>query len=83
MAFTVLPSSADTRLRGIRHGVGLVGVTGAEAQQIQTLFARADWIDKAWQIVDPIVERGSEVTGPLSRLSAVNAIRSRRIGWPA
>ncbi len=22
----------------------------------QTLFARADWIDKAWQIVDPIVE---------------------------
>jgi glucose-6-phosphate 1-dehydrogenase len=23
----------------------------------QTLFARADWIDKAWQIVDPIVER--------------------------
>jgi glucose-6-phosphate 1-dehydrogenase len=23
----------------------------------QTLFAREDWIDKAWQIVDPIVER--------------------------
>ena len=23
----------------------------------QTLFARADWIDKAWEIVDPIVER--------------------------
>lgn len=23
----------------------------------QTLFARADWIDQAWQIVDPIVER--------------------------
>lgn len=23
----------------------------------RTLFARADWIDKAWQIVDPIVER--------------------------
>jgi glucose-6-phosphate 1-dehydrogenase len=23
----------------------------------QTLFARADWVDKAWQIVDPIVER--------------------------
>jgi glucose-6-phosphate 1-dehydrogenase len=23
----------------------------------QTLFARADWIDKAWQIVDPIIER--------------------------
>lgn len=23
----------------------------------QTLFARADWIDKAWQIVDPIVQR--------------------------
>ena len=23
----------------------------------QTLFARADWIDRAWQIVDPIVER--------------------------
>jgi glucose-6-phosphate 1-dehydrogenase len=23
----------------------------------QTLFARADWIDKAWQIIDPIVER--------------------------
>ena len=23
----------------------------------QTLFARADWIDLAWQIVDPIVER--------------------------
>ena len=23
----------------------------------QTLFARADWIDKAWQIVDPIVDR--------------------------
>jgi glucose-6-phosphate 1-dehydrogenase len=23
----------------------------------QTLFARADWIDKAWQIVDPIVEQ--------------------------
>ncbi|MGE0703823.1 MAG: glucose-6-phosphate dehydrogenase [Vicinamibacterales bacterium] len=23
----------------------------------QTLFARADWIDKAWQIVDPILER--------------------------
>jgi glucose-6-phosphate 1-dehydrogenase len=22
----------------------------------QTLFARADWVDKAWQIVDPIVE---------------------------
>ncbi len=22
----------------------------------QTLFARADWIDRAWQIVDPIVE---------------------------
>jgi glucose-6-phosphate 1-dehydrogenase len=25
----------------------------------QTLFARADWIDKAWQIVDPIVQRWS------------------------
>jgi glucose-6-phosphate 1-dehydrogenase len=23
----------------------------------QTLFARADWIDRAWQIVDPIVQR--------------------------
>jgi glucose-6-phosphate 1-dehydrogenase len=23
----------------------------------QTLFARADWIDKAWRIVDPIVGR--------------------------
>lgn len=23
----------------------------------QTLFARADWVDKAWEIVDPIVER--------------------------
>jgi glucose-6-phosphate 1-dehydrogenase len=23
----------------------------------QTLFARSDWIDKAWQIVDPIVDR--------------------------
>ena len=23
----------------------------------QTLFARADWIDRAWQIIDPIVER--------------------------
>jgi glucose-6-phosphate 1-dehydrogenase len=23
----------------------------------QTLFARADWVDRAWQIVDPIVER--------------------------
>ncbi len=23
----------------------------------QTLFARADWIERAWQIVDPIVER--------------------------
>ena len=23
----------------------------------QTLFARADWIDKAWRLVDPIVER--------------------------
>jgi glucose-6-phosphate 1-dehydrogenase len=23
----------------------------------QTLFARADWIDKAWQIVDPIIQR--------------------------
>jgi glucose-6-phosphate 1-dehydrogenase len=23
----------------------------------QTLFARADWIDKAWQIIDPIIER--------------------------
>lgn len=23
----------------------------------QTLFARADWIDRAWQIVDPVVER--------------------------
>ena len=23
----------------------------------QTLFTRADWIDKAWQIVDPVVER--------------------------
>ena len=23
----------------------------------QTLFARGDWIDKAWQIVDPIVEQ--------------------------
>jgi len=23
----------------------------------QTLFARSDWIDRAWQIVDPIVER--------------------------
>src|SRR5919106_5763796 len=23
----------------------------------QTLFARADWVDKAWQIVDPIIER--------------------------
>jgi glucose-6-phosphate 1-dehydrogenase len=23
----------------------------------QTLFARADWIDEAWQIVDPLVER--------------------------
>jgi glucose-6-phosphate 1-dehydrogenase len=25
----------------------------------QTLFARADWIDRAWQIIDPIVERWS------------------------
>lgn len=23
----------------------------------QTLFARADWVDRAWQIVDPVVER--------------------------
>jgi glucose-6-phosphate 1-dehydrogenase len=23
----------------------------------QTLFARADWVDKAWQIVDPIIDR--------------------------
>ena len=23
----------------------------------QTLFARADWIDKAWQIIDPLIER--------------------------
>ena len=23
----------------------------------QTLFARADWIDRAWQIVDPVIER--------------------------
>ena len=23
----------------------------------QTLFARADWIDKSWQIIDPIVDR--------------------------
>ena len=23
----------------------------------QTLFARGDWVDKAWQIVDPIVQR--------------------------
>ena len=23
----------------------------------QTLFARADWVDKAWEIVDPIVAR--------------------------
>jgi glucose-6-phosphate 1-dehydrogenase len=26
----------------------------------QTLFARADWIDKAWQIVDPLVARWAE-----------------------
>jgi glucose-6-phosphate 1-dehydrogenase len=23
----------------------------------QTLFARADWVDKAWEVVDPIVKR--------------------------
>jgi glucose-6-phosphate 1-dehydrogenase len=23
----------------------------------QTLFARADWVDKAWKVVDPIIER--------------------------
>lgn len=28
----------------------------------QTLFARADWIDRAWQIVDPIVERWKSET---------------------
>lgn len=26
----------------------------------QTLFARSDWVDRAWQIVDPIVERWSK-----------------------
>jgi len=26
----------------------------------QTLFTRADWIEKAWQIVDPIVERWAD-----------------------
>lgn len=30
----------------------------------QTLFARADWIDQAWQIVDPIVERWAEEPAP-------------------
>ncbi|MDP2469784.1 MAG: glucose-6-phosphate dehydrogenase [Candidatus Palauibacterales bacterium] len=29
----------------------------------QTLFARADWIDRAWQIVDPIVSRWEEDAG--------------------
>jgi glucose-6-phosphate 1-dehydrogenase len=23
----------------------------------QTLFARADWVDRAWEVVDPVVER--------------------------
>jgi glucose-6-phosphate 1-dehydrogenase len=30
----------------------------------QTLFARADWIDKAWQIVDPIIERWASEQSP-------------------
>ncbi|HSK08011.1 MAG TPA: glucose-6-phosphate dehydrogenase [Vicinamibacterales bacterium] len=30
----------------------------------QTLFARADWIDRAWQIVDPIVERWASEPAP-------------------
>ena len=27
----------------------------------QTLFARADWIDRAWQIVDPLIERWESI----------------------
>jgi glucose-6-phosphate 1-dehydrogenase len=29
----------------------------------QTLFARADWIDRAWRIVDPVVERWNAAGG--------------------
>ena len=30
----------------------------------QTLFARADWIDRAWRIADPIVERWAAEAPP-------------------
>ena len=30
----------------------------------QTLFARTDWIDRAWQIIDPIVERWTAEAPP-------------------
>ncbi len=29
----------------------------------QTLFARADWIDRAWRIVDPVIKRWNAVGG--------------------
>lgn len=30
----------------------------------QTLFARADWIEEAWKIVDPLVRRWEEDPAP-------------------
>ena len=50
---------------------GLVDAPGAYAwllrdvmQGDQTLFARADWIDLAWSIVDPLVARSSASASP-------------------
>jgi glucose-6-phosphate 1-dehydrogenase len=62
----------------------------------QTLFARADWIDQAWSIVDPVVERWQEepaevlptyaagTSGPdaAAELLAVDGRRWRRLERP-
>jgi glucose-6-phosphate 1-dehydrogenase len=30
----------------------------------QTLFARSDWIDEAWSIVDPVIQHWETQTAP-------------------
>jgi hypothetical protein len=43
--------------RGSRVDPCVMVIFGAGGDLTRQLFARTDWIDKAWQIVDPIVER--------------------------
>lgn len=55
----------------------------------QTLFARADWIDKAWQIVDPIIDRWASIplecptyaAGSAGPSSATTLMRSDGRDW--